>query len=203
MNFRNISAWCIRNPVPPIVLFVGLMLAGIVSFMGMQVNNNPDIDFPAAEVTIAQPGAAPTEMETQITQKVEAAIRGVEGVDEINSSVREGNSSTFVHPDTMMALTPTWRSITFGTSTWFSNCCWATKKTSTPSASPGETDSALPLPHTAGVLKADPESLCASPGKAATKKAANDNDANAPREMTRATDHTIGKPLCPCIERTA
>ena len=96
MNFRNISAWCIRNPVPPIVLFVGLLLAGIVSFMGMQVNNNPDIDFPAAEVNIAQPGAAPSEMETQITQRIESAIRGVNGVDEINSSVREGNSNTFV-----------------------------------------------------------------------------------------------------------
>jgi multidrug efflux pump subunit AcrB len=96
MNFRNISAWCIRNPVPPIVFFVGLMLAGIVSFMGMQVNNNPDIDFPAAEVNISQPGAAPSEMETQITQRIESAIRGVNGVDEINSSVREGNSNTFV-----------------------------------------------------------------------------------------------------------
>ena len=96
MNFRNISSWCIRNPVPPIVLFVGLLLAGLVSFMSMQVNNNPDIDFPAAQVNISQPGAAPTEMENQITQKVEAAIRGVEGVDEINSSVREGNSNTFV-----------------------------------------------------------------------------------------------------------
>src|SRR5918993_652847 len=96
MNFRNIPAWCIRNPVPPIVFFVGLMLAGIVSFMGMQVNNNPDIDFPAAEVNISQPGAAPSEMETQITQRIESAIRGVNGVDEINSSVREGNSNTFV-----------------------------------------------------------------------------------------------------------
>src|SRR6187455_3417287 len=96
MNFRNISAWCIRNPVTPIVLFAGLLLAGIVSFMGMQVNNNPDIDFPAAEVIISQPGAAPTEMENQITQKVEAAIRSVNGVDEINSSIREGNSNTFV-----------------------------------------------------------------------------------------------------------
>ncbi|HEU5286193.1 MAG TPA: efflux RND transporter permease subunit [Sphingomicrobium sp.] len=96
MNFRNISSWCIRNPVPPIVLFIGLMLAGLVSFANMQVNNNPDVDFPAAEVTIAQPGAAPTEMESQITQRVESAIRGVEGVDEINSSIREGNSSTFV-----------------------------------------------------------------------------------------------------------
>jgi multidrug efflux pump subunit AcrB len=96
MNFRNISSWCIRNPVPPIVLFVGLMLAGIVSFMGMQVNNNPDIDFPAAIVQVTQPGAAPNEMETQITQRVESAIRGVNGVDEINSTVSEGSSQTFV-----------------------------------------------------------------------------------------------------------
>ena len=96
MNFRNISSWCIQNPVPPIVLFIGLVLAGLVAFAGMDVNNNPDIDFPAAEVNISQPGAAPTEMENQITQKVEAAIRSVDGVDEINSSVREGNSNTFV-----------------------------------------------------------------------------------------------------------
>ena len=71
MNFRNISSWCIRNPVAPIVLFVGLMLAGLVSFASMQVNRNPDIDFPAAQVTVVQPGAAPDEMETQVTQRVE------------------------------------------------------------------------------------------------------------------------------------
>src|SRR6476661_9970557 len=96
MNFRNISSWCIRNPVAPIVLFVGLMLAGLVAFAGMQVNNNPDIDSPAAIVSVAQPGAAPNKMETQVTQRVESAIRGVNGVDEIDSTVREGNSSTFV-----------------------------------------------------------------------------------------------------------
>ncbi len=90
MNFRNISSWCIQNPVPPIVLFVGLLLAGIVAFMQMDVNNNPDIDFPAVNVHISQPGAAPTEMENQITQRVESAIRGVNGVDEINSTIREG-----------------------------------------------------------------------------------------------------------------
>ncbi len=71
MNFRNISSWCIRNPVAPIVLFVGLMLAGLVSFASMQVNRNPDIDFPAAQVTVVQPGAAPDEMETQVTQRIE------------------------------------------------------------------------------------------------------------------------------------
>ena len=96
MNFRYISSWCIRNPVFPIVLFAGLMLAGLIAFSGMQVNNNPDIDFPAAIVSVSQPGAAPNELETQVTQRVESAIRGVNGVDEIDSTVTEGNSSTFV-----------------------------------------------------------------------------------------------------------
>src|SRR2546430_6148778 len=96
MNFRNISSWCIRNPVFPIVLFVGLMLAGIIAFARMQVNNAPDIDFPAAIVQISQPGAAPNELETQVTQRVESAIRGVNGVEEINSNISEGSSFTFV-----------------------------------------------------------------------------------------------------------
>lgn len=96
MNFRNISAWCIRNPVPPIVLFVALLLAGVVSFSRMDVNNNPDIEFPGAQVIISQPGAAPTELEKQVTQIVEPALRSITGVDEINSTVREGVSMTFV-----------------------------------------------------------------------------------------------------------
>jgi len=96
MSFRNISAWCIRNPVPPIVLFILLLLAGLVSFNRMDVNDNPDVEFPAVQVVVVQPGAAPTELETQVTQRVEAAIRGVSGVDEMSSYVGEGNSSTFV-----------------------------------------------------------------------------------------------------------
>ncbi len=96
MNFRNISSWAIRNPVPPIVFFVVLLIAGIVSFMRMDVNDSPDVEFPFVNVSISQPGAAPTELETQVTQRVEAAIRGVNGVEEINSSVREGSSNTFV-----------------------------------------------------------------------------------------------------------
>src|SRR5689334_24124601 len=96
MNFRNISSWCIRNPVAPIVLFVGLMLAGLLAFTNMQVNNAPDIDFPAAIVSVSQPGAAPNELETQVTQRVESAIRGINGVDEMSSTVVEGNSLTTV-----------------------------------------------------------------------------------------------------------
>ncbi|WP_343345585.1 efflux RND transporter permease subunit [Sphingomicrobium sp. XHP0239] len=96
MNFRNISAWSVRNPVPPIVLFAILLLAGAVSFAEMEITNQPDIDFPAATIGISQPGAAPEELENQVTQRVEAAIRSIEGVDEINSSINQGYSNTFV-----------------------------------------------------------------------------------------------------------
>lgn len=96
MSLRNISAWSIRNPVIPLVFFTALLLAGIVSFMRMDVTNNPDVEFPAVIVTIAQPGASPTEIENQITQRIESAVRSINGVVSIQSTAREGNSTTVV-----------------------------------------------------------------------------------------------------------
>jgi multidrug efflux pump subunit AcrB len=96
MNFRNISAWSIRNPVVPIVMFVGLMIAGIVSFMRMDIQQMPDVEFPMVIINVSQPGAAPTEIETQITQRIEAAVRTISGVSTISSTANEGRSQTFV-----------------------------------------------------------------------------------------------------------
>jgi multidrug efflux pump subunit AcrB len=96
MNFRNISAWSIRNPVIPMVAFTVLLLAGIISFVRMDVVNNPDVEFPAVSITISQPGAAPTEIENQITQRVEAAVRSINGAKRISSTAREGSSTTSV-----------------------------------------------------------------------------------------------------------
>ncbi len=96
MNFRNLSAWAIRNPVAPIVLFAALVLLGIVSFMRMEVQDQPDVEFPVVIVEIAQPGAAPTEIETQITQRIEAAVRSIAGVSSISSTASEGSSQTLI-----------------------------------------------------------------------------------------------------------
>ncbi|MCK0099121.1 efflux RND transporter permease subunit [Qipengyuania sp. S6317L1] len=96
MNFRNLSAWSIRNPVIPLVLFTALLFAGLVSFRAMDITNNPDIEFPAVNVTISQPGAAPSEIENQITQQVESAVRSINGVKQISSTASEGSSRTFV-----------------------------------------------------------------------------------------------------------
>jgi len=96
MNFRNISAWSIRNPVVPIVLFIALTLAGLVAFMRMDVQDSPDIEFPVVIASISQPGAAPTEIENQITQLVESSVRTLPGVRSISSTANEGSSTTVV-----------------------------------------------------------------------------------------------------------
>jgi multidrug efflux pump subunit AcrB len=96
MNFRNISAWSIRNPVVPIVLFLALVIAGLVSFARMDIQQQPDIEFPMVIVRISQPGAAPTEIENQITQRVESAVRSITGVASISSTASEGSSQTMI-----------------------------------------------------------------------------------------------------------
>ncbi|WAT17251.1 efflux RND transporter permease subunit [Aurantiacibacter sp. MUD11] len=94
MNLNQISAWSIRNPIVPILAFIGLMLAGIFSFQDMDIQDQPDIEFPVVLVNISQPGAAPPEVENQITQRVEAAVQTLDGVENIRSTASEGSSFT-------------------------------------------------------------------------------------------------------------
>src|ERR1700761_8430196 len=93
---RNISAWAIRHPVLPVVLFVGLTCVGIVSFIRLPINQNPDIDYPIVDIFISQPGAAPSEIENQILQKVEGAVAGIGNVRNISSTASEGSAETFL-----------------------------------------------------------------------------------------------------------
>ena len=93
---KNISAWAIRHPLPPIVLFVVLLFMGLVSFLRLPVTADPDISFPGVTVTIEQPGAAPQELETQVLQKVEGAIAGIGNLDNITSWAVEGQAFIFV-----------------------------------------------------------------------------------------------------------
>ena len=91
---KNMSAWAIRHPITPIVLFMVLTFMGAVAFMRLPVNENPDISFPFVQVIISQPGAAPVEIEKQILQKVEGSVAGVVGVRNITSRAIEGQAWT-------------------------------------------------------------------------------------------------------------
>jgi HAE1 family hydrophobic/amphiphilic exporter-1 len=89
-----ISAWGIRNPIPVAVLFLGLILAGMIAYVGLPVKQYPNIELPVIAVTVTQNGADPGEMETQITRPVEDAVAGVSGIKDIQSTVTDGVSTT-------------------------------------------------------------------------------------------------------------
>src|SRR6184192_852830 len=93
---KNISAWAIRHPLPPIVLFVVLLFMGIVCFVRLPVTADPDISFPGVFIGVGQPGAAPQELETQVMQKVEGAVAGIGNIDNITSWAVEGQANIFI-----------------------------------------------------------------------------------------------------------
>ena len=92
----NISAWSIRNPIFSVVLFVVLTLLGVFSFGQLPITRFPNVDIPIVQVQVRQPGAAPAELESQITKKVEDAVSGVAGIKHIISTVSEGLSQTTI-----------------------------------------------------------------------------------------------------------
>ncbi|HEX6999739.1 MAG TPA: efflux RND transporter permease subunit [Gammaproteobacteria bacterium] len=92
----NFVTWSIRNPVPVIVLFVGLTVAGLLSFPKLGIQDRPDIEFPAVVVTVTYPGVAPSQMESEVTRKVEDAVAAVAGIEQMTSTVNEGASTTVI-----------------------------------------------------------------------------------------------------------
>ena len=92
----RISAWSIRNPIPVAILFVALTLGGLIAYSTLPIKHFPNISFPVVSVSVAQSGAAPSEMETQITRPIEDAISGVTNVKNIASNVSLGVSSTTI-----------------------------------------------------------------------------------------------------------
>ncbi len=92
----NISAWSIRNPVSPIVLFAVLTLLGTLSFIRLPVTKFPNIDVPLVVVTVTQSGAAPSELESQVTKVVEDAVANITGVKHVRSTLTDGSSVTAI-----------------------------------------------------------------------------------------------------------
>ncbi len=93
---RRISAWAITHPVFPLVLFAVLTVFGIVAFVRMPITLNPDVSAPFVHVFISVPGAAPTEIETQVLQKVEGSVSKIGNVKNIISRATEGQAMVFV-----------------------------------------------------------------------------------------------------------
>lgn len=90
----RVSAWAIRRPTPVVLLIIALTLAGAISYLKLPVRQFPNVEFPIVEVTVTQSGAAPAEVESQITRPVEDALAGISGLRHISSTVSLGASTT-------------------------------------------------------------------------------------------------------------
>jgi multidrug efflux pump subunit AcrB len=86
----NVSAWSIRNPIPALMLFVLLTVAGLMSFSAMKIQNFPDIDLPTVIVTASLPGASPAQMETEVARKIEDSVSTVQGIKHIYTALQDG-----------------------------------------------------------------------------------------------------------------
>ena len=86
----NVSAWSIRNPIAALTFFVLLTLAGIASFRAMKVQNFPDLDLPTINAVVSLPGAAPSQLETEVARKVENALASLQGLKNIYTKVQDG-----------------------------------------------------------------------------------------------------------------
>ncbi len=92
----NFVTWSIRNPVPVVMMFLAMIVGGLISFPKLGVQDQPDISFPFIIVNVGYGGVPPSQMETEITRKVEDAVSTIVGIENINSTITTGSSQTFI-----------------------------------------------------------------------------------------------------------
>src|SRR5438132_9481452 len=87
---------CVKRPVFATVLILSLTVIGAFAFTRLGVDRFPKVDFPTVLVTTVQPGAAPEQIETEITDKIEQAVNTISGIDELRSTSSEGVSQVAI-----------------------------------------------------------------------------------------------------------
>ncbi|CAD2249712.1 efflux RND transporter permease subunit [Xanthomonas arboricola] len=86
----NFATWSLRNPIPAVLLFMLLTLAGLYGFHQLPIQALPDMDLPSVNVTLSQPGAAPAQLETEVARKVEDSIATLSGLRHTRTTITEG-----------------------------------------------------------------------------------------------------------------
>ena len=91
-----LAALCVRRPVFASVLILSLTVIGVFSFVQLGIDQFPNVDFPAIVVTTRLPGAAPEQVETEISDHIEEAVNTISGIDTLTSVSSEGVSQVVV-----------------------------------------------------------------------------------------------------------
>ncbi len=92
----NLSSWAIKRPLPALMLFFVLCVAGLWGFHSLPVARFPDVSFPRTTVTVVQPGASPSQLEAEVTRRIEDSVATVPNVKRVSSSITEGVSTTMI-----------------------------------------------------------------------------------------------------------
>ncbi|MCE2866787.1 MAG: efflux RND transporter permease subunit [Oxalobacteraceae bacterium] len=92
----NFSALSIRSPIPAILLFALLTLAGLLAFRSNAIQDFPDIELPIVNVVASLPGAAPAQLETEVARKIEGSVASLQGVKNIFTKVLDGQVTVTV-----------------------------------------------------------------------------------------------------------
>jgi HAE1 family hydrophobic/amphiphilic exporter-1 len=93
---QKLAELCVRRPVFASVLTLALIVLGIASYFRLGVDRFPKVDFPTVTVTTRLDGAAPEELETEVTDKIEEAVNTISGIDQLQSTTVEGVSQVTV-----------------------------------------------------------------------------------------------------------
>src|SRR5215813_12651689 len=87
---------CVRRPVFATMLILSLVVVGVFCYFSLGVDLFPKVDIPTVSVIVANPGASPEEIETEITRKVEDAVNTISMVDEVRSTSSAGQSLVLI-----------------------------------------------------------------------------------------------------------
>src|SRR4026209_2668181 len=91
-----LAAISVKRPVFASVLILSLTVVGAFAFTRLGVDRFPKVDFPTVVVTTRLPGAAPEEVETEITDKIEEGVNTISSIDELRSNSSEGVSQVII-----------------------------------------------------------------------------------------------------------
>ena len=93
---NSLIAWWVRNPVAANLVMVGIFVSGIIGFVSMEREMDPQVRFPGLQVMVDWPGAAPQEVEEQIVARIEESVRDMDAIEWVRSTSFEGRGEVYI-----------------------------------------------------------------------------------------------------------
>ena len=97
----NITDLAINNRTAIVVLTLALTIGGLIAYVALPKESQPQIEFATIVITTIYPGASPDDIEAIITQEVEREVATLDGLDDLRSTSTEGVSTVIAefYPD--------------------------------------------------------------------------------------------------------